>query len=208
MGEFMKKIEIRDRGYFEYGSYLSFVIGRIRNGGVWSAVKNAYKHIRKYTLITAVLRTLVTVVALLEKSALLLLVLTVALFLLPLAIIPMVFIIIGSIIGYFRMHRIVGEWLFGAERVTVYLTSEDFLGKGGMNFKVTNENAFDTAPLFARCAMVEAGEYTHPVIVVCGGRFLTAKWEGFNLLKVKCHYFFILKKYYFAEKNVSYVVID
>ena len=106
------------------------------------------------------------------------------------------------------MHRVVSEWLSEAEKVTVYLTSEDFFGKGGLNFKISNKNEFETLPLFARCAMVEAGEYTHPVIVVCGGKFLTAKWGGINLLMVKCHYFFILKKYYFADKNVSFVVID
>ena len=220
-----KRIEICDRGYLDYGSYMEFALGQVRNGGVWSAVKKAYGRIRKYTLITAVLKTVVTVVSLLEKSALLLLALTALLFLLPIALVPLLFAVICSVFKYFKMHKQVSEWLEKAERITVYLTSAEFFGEGERQrvsngqknytepaeehgkITVNDEKIAENRPLFARCAMAEAGEYTHPVIAVCRDRFFVAEWGGFNLLVIKCDYFFILRKYYFKDKKVSFIVI-
>ena len=221
-----KRIEVCDRGYLRYGSYLEFAMGQVRNGGVWSAVKKAYGRIRKYTLITAVLKTVVTVVSLLEKSALLLLALTALLFLLPIALIPLISAVIFSVFKYFKMHGQVSEWLENAERITVYLTSAEFFCEGerrretaGWKNRIgyadnrgktmqNDGNEVENRSLFARCAMAEAEEYTHPVIAVCGDRFFVAKWGGFNLLVIKCDYFFILRKYYFKDKKVSFIVLD
>ena len=75
-----------------------------------------------------------------------------------------------------------------------------------MTEAATSDTGF-VEPLFARCAAEEASDYSHPVIVVCSDRFLVARWVGFNLLAVKCDYFFILRRFYFSKKSVSYVVL-
>ena len=167
--------------------------------------------IRKYTLITAVIRGIAAVISLLEKSAVLLLFFSLILVLLPFALIPVTVCAVISIIGYFKMNGEVRRWITEADNVTVYITSERFFERGsffcGVGWGAQEEHE-GGGLLFARCAAFEAGEYTHPVIVVCGDPFLVARWAGLNLLLVKCDYFFILRRFYFNRKRVSYLVLS
>lgn len=209
-----KSIELCGREYISAKNYAEFILMRLRSGGVSGTIMRVYRKIRKYTLFTAVIRGIAVVVTLLEKSALLLLVFSSFLLLLPLALIPLMFCAVLSVIGYFRFHGAVKSWVSASERVSVYVTSERFFGTRRRRrakryvCRETAEKSFSEAPLFARCAMLEAGEYTHPVIVVCSDPFLTAKWAGFNLLAVKCDYFFILRRYYLKEAQVSFFVLS
>ena len=218
-----KRIELCGKGYLSARNYAEFLLTRLKNGGALGAVLRVYKKIRKYTLFTAVIRGVAAVIALLEKSAILLLFFSAFFLALPLMLIPLTVCAVISIIGYFRMNDAVKSWILGAERVTVYVTSERFFerekargerGRRRRDGTVTNGRAeteaerFARRPLFARCATVEAEEYTHPVIVVCSDPFLVARWAGFNLLAVKCDYFFILRRFYFSKTNVSYSVLS
>ena len=208
-----RKIELCQKGYLSSRNYAEFIVGRLKSGGVLGAIMRAYRKIRKYTLFTAIIRGITAVIALLEKSAILLLVFSSVFLLLPLALIPLTVLGAISIIGYFKMNGAVKSWISGAETVTVYITSESFFEKnffwkkGKLSPKC---EAVDGAksPLFVRCAYAEAEEYTHPVIVVCRDPFLVAKWAGFNILAVKCDYFFILRRFYFKQKRVSYLVLS
>ena len=209
------------REYLESGSYAEYLWRRLKNGGFLAFLMRAYRKIRKYTLFTAVIRGIAAVIALLEKSAILLLLFSTVLLLLPIALIPLTVAAIISVIGYFRMNDAVKSWILQADTVTVYVTSERFFGRvetafrlpilrkkrGGTTYgeRVTE---LECRPLFARCATLEASEYTHPVIVVCSDPFLVARWGGLNLLAVKCDYFFILRRFYFSKKRVSYLVLD
>ena len=208
-----RKIELCQKGYLSSRNYAEFIVGRLKRGGVLSAIMRAYKKIRKYTLFTAVLRGIAVIIALLEKSAILLLIFTVMIVALPLALIPISVLGILSIIGYFKMNGTVKKWISEAETVTVYITSDNFFekrsfGKKGKLYPECEGGKDAQSPLFVRCAYAEAGEYTHPVIVVCSDPFLVAKWAGFNILAVKCDYFFILRRFYFTQKRVSYLVLS
>ena len=207
--------------YLESGTYAEYLWRRLKSGGVLNFFMRVYGKIRKYTLFTAVIRGIAVVIALLEKSAILLLLFSAVLLVLPIALIPLTVAAIISIIGYFRMNDAVKSWISQADSVTVYITSHRFFdstqGRNVFSYarkklgKVSREEAeaeFRHRPLFARCATLESEEYTHPVIVVCGDPFLVAKWAGLNLLTVKCDYFFILRRFYFTKKQVLYLVLS
>ena len=183
-------------GYFSAKTYLGFIFGKLRRGETWSTATSIYKKIRKYTLISAILRTVTIIVSLLEKSALLLLFATSLLLLLP-AILG-IFLIYASVcaLKYFLWHKTVGAWLKDAEEITVYLSSERVLVRH--------------APLFFRIARAEASEYTHPVIVTCSDPFASVKWYGINLLTVKPDYYFLLKKMFLGKSKakITYIALS
>ncbi len=206
--------------FFESGTYAEFLWRRLKKGGALNFIMRVYGKIRKYTLFTAVIRGIAVVIALLEKSAILLLLFSVVLLILPIALIPLTVAALISVIGYFRMNDAVKNWISQAESVTVYITSHRFFDstqrssvlalarKSVRNVsREESEAEFGRRPLFARCAILESEEYTHPVIVVCGDPFLVAKWAGLNLLAVKCDYFFILRRFYFTKTRVSYLLL-
>ena len=224
----MGKKDVREHGvgsganeYLESGSYAEYLWRRLKSGGVLSFLMRVYGKIRKYTLFTAVIRGIAVVIALLEKSAILLLLFSAVLLILPIALIPLTVAAVISVIGYFRMNDAVKSWISQAETVTVYITTRRFFdsSREGSAFpfvrkkgeRLSYEDAeaeFNRRPLFARCATLESEEYTHPVIVVCGDPFLVAKWAGHNLLAVKSDYFFILRRFYFTKTRVLYLVLN
>lgn len=183
-------------GYFKAKTYAGFIFGKIQKGELWRSVVSLYKKIRKYTLISAIIRTAALIVSLLEKSALLLLFATFLLLLLP-ALLTLA-LIYASVCGvkYFVWHKKVSEWLKNAESITVYLSSEKIFIK--------------KTPLFLRAAAEEASDYSHPVIVLCRDNFTSVKWYSLNLLAIKPDYFFILKKMFFSKKisKMTYIAIS
>ncbi len=185
--------DIRPADYFTAKTYAGFIFGKIKNGELWNGVSSIYKKIRKYTLISAIIRTAALVVSLLEKSALLLLFATSLLLLLPaILVIALIYVIVCGM-KYFLWHKTVSAWLKNAEKITVYLSSEKIFVK--------------KPPLFLRIAAEEASDYSHPVIVLCKDSFTSVKWYSLNLLAVKPDYFFILKNLFFGKKGVEMTYI-
>ncbi len=183
-------------GYFKAKTYAGFIFGKIQKGELWRSISSLYKKIRKYTLISAIIRTAALIVSLLEKSALLLLFATALLLLLP-AILALALIYVAVCgVKYFLWHKAVSEWLKNAENITVYLSSEKIFVKN--------------PPLFLRAAAEEAADYSHPVIVLCRDNFTSVKWYSFNLLAIKPDYFFILKKMFFNKKSakITYIALS
>lgn len=187
----MKNIETDD--YLRPKTYLGFLIKKITGGWLWRSVKNVYKKIRKYTVISGIIRAIGITVALLEKSAVLLLFTMILLLILP---ILLCFLIIYSLIcvyKYISLHKNLREWLLGGQNLTVFITKSKLF---------SNESA-----LFLRNAMHEASALTHPVVVVCTDRFIAAKWVSLNLLAVKTDYFFVLKQFYIPKRGGKTTVI-
>lgn len=175
--------------YFTAKTYVGFLFSKIKKGELWTMISSLYKNIRKYTLISAVIRTFAIIISLLEKSALLLLFATSLLLLFP-AILSIAAIFAAICIAkYILWHKTVSAWLKSAEKLTVYLTSEKIFDK--------------KTPLFLRFACAEATEYDHPVIVLCSDPFASVKWYSLNLLAIKPDYYFLLKKMFFARKGLK-----
>ncbi len=191
----MKSIGSEDRIYSS--TYVGYLIRRLRKGGVWNTVTTIYKKIRKYTLISGIVRYLALVVTLLEKSAILLLVVSSFFVLFPAMVIFAMLFSAVCLVRYLKLHKTVKSWIMGAKCASVYLTSEKCYGK--------THN-----PLFLRCAMDEAASYDHPVIILCSDRIISAKWYAFNLLTVRADYFFVLKKHYLRRFSgkITYISLS
>lgn len=191
--------------YLSCDSYLEFIINRIKHGEHWNAISSICKRIRKYTLVTTVLRTFVTLVALFEKSALFLLTATIAVLCLPIVLsISLVFAAL-NVICYLKSRQEITAWLGNPNGATVYITSGKF--SCNCNNTCNSKRSQCSIPLFVRTAHAEAEQYTHPVILVCNGNFKALKWIGFNLLLVKPSCFFILKRYNLKNRNTVYVFV-
>lgn len=182
--------------YFTSKTYLGFLFGKVKKGEPWRSASGLLKRIRKYTLISAIIRGTAVAVSLLEKSAVLLLFATSLLLLLPAILsIALIYAVICAV-KYIMWHKAVSRWLKKAEKITVYLTSE----------KIFTQKT----PLFMRFAEIEADEYTHPVIALCSDSFASVKWYSLNLLAVKPDYYFLLKSMFFKKSmaKITYIVLS
>lgn len=215
---------IRGGEYLAADSYIAFAAERIRSGGALVRLMGALGRIRRYTLIATVLKVAGRAVALLERSALLLLIACAALALLPIAVVALVS---WSAYGFFtiiRYRREISAWLSGAEEVSVYVTAGSFYGLGarqrGKHRFVSREARRRAAgksdgacrecelPLFARVAMLEAAKDRHAVMVVCGEGLGGVRWLGHDLLAVRLNCFYLLKRRYLDRKRVTYVILS
>lgn len=243
-----KNVDRRVDEYFSSDSYPDYLLKRIKSCSPWVTAIKIYKKLKKYTLVTAIVRAAAGVIALLEKSAILLF--TVALLSLPVGLLLSVIWLTANTISFLRMRNEISAWIKAADRITVYVTSEHIserLLSGGRSVQQAHspqrrtnaigkairkainifsqhpqnavsipetvkcrysENSDFSSPLFTRMAMEEAACYDHPVIIVCKGRFNSAKWLGFNLLAIKLDCFFILKRFYFSDKKMIYTVLS
>lgn len=179
--------EINSDNYFSHRNYLSFLWQKIRSGDLWKAAVSIFGSIRKYTLISGIIRAFVFIVTLLEKSAVLLLIFTCIILIFPVIILLAIIYFGVCTVKFFSLRKTIAKWLVTDMPVTVFVTKE----------RVFSDSS---DKLFLRMAKSEASQYTGPVIVVCTDHFIGAKWYSFNLLAVKTDYFFILKRH-FIEKN-------
>ena len=181
--------------YFRCSTYVGYLIRRLREGGLWQTVSKLYKSIRKYTFISGLIRTIYFVLILIEKSAILLLMVSVLILFIPVLLLAALLYITFCIIKYIKHRREVSEWLADASKITVYLTNEKIFVKD--------------AKLFLRDASFEASEYSHPVIVLCSDRFISLKWYGINLLGVRSDYFFLIKKHFLSKTPgiINYIAL-
>ena len=163
---------------------------------LWKTVMNAYKKIRRYTIISGIFKAIGIALTLLEKSAVLLLFATCLVLTLP--VILFIFVIYAIFYAFkcIYLHKRIRGWLLSGENATVFITKERIFSK-------------TKKMMFLSDAMNEASRYTHPVIVICSDRFIAAKWYSLNLLAVKTDYFFILKRRYLSKRDgkTTYIVL-
>ena len=181
---------INDNEYLKSRSYPIFLFNKIRRGDLWKYVLSVYKGVRKYTLISGIIRAIAITVALLEKSAVLLLIFTCIILVLPVVLLSFSIYVSVCIIKHFSMRKSIKKWLVTKQNVTVFITRESI-------FSASNDK------LFLRCAKLMASEYSAPVIVVCSDRFINAKWYSLNLLAVRTEYFFFLKRNFIEKKHLN-----
>lgn len=181
---------INDNEYLKSGSYPVFLLNKIRRGDLWKYVLSVYKGVRKYTLISGIIRGIAFTVALLEKSAVLLLIFTCIILVLPIVLLSVLIYGLVCVIKHFSMRKSIKNWLSDENGVTVF---------------ITRERIFSNAPdkLFLRYATLLAKKRSGPVIVVCADRFINAKWYSLNLLAVRTEYFFFLKRNFIEKKHLN-----
>ncbi len=190
----MKKMN--ESRYFSAKTYLGFLVQKVTSGQAWKTAVSIFDKIRKYTFISSVFRAVAFIIALLEKSAVLLLVVTMLLLALPISALLAFFYLLVCKIMHFKTTRKIGKWLLSGDTVTFFVTKEKIFD--------CNEKR-----LFLRQAEELASAYKSPVIIVCRDRFLCSKWYSLNLLAVKANYFFALKRKTAGKKGLkaTYIVL-
>lgn len=180
--------------YFRPKTYLGYVVTRMRRGEVWRTLAAIYSKIRKYTFISSLIRTFGLIITLLEKSAVLLLLVTVILFTFPVIIAAFIVYALVCVSKYFIIRKSISAWLSDAEKITVFITKSSIFSNSAEN-------------LFMRHAKYEASLFTHPVIVLCKDRFIAAKWYSLNLLAIKPDYYFFLRRSQLDKNRAKITVI-
>lgn len=185
----------RFESYFRSSTYAGYLLRRPREGGLWQTASKLYKSIRKYTFISGLIKTFYFVLLLIEKSAILLLMVSVLILFIPLLFLAALIYVSMCIIKYIKHRKEISAWLENASKITVYLTNEKIFVKD--------------AKLFLRDASFEASAYSHPVIVLCTDRFISLRWYGINLLGVRSDYFFLIKKHFLSKTPgiINYIAL-
>lgn len=189
-------MKFNETDYFSEAGFFSHLWQRIKRGEPGKTVVNLYKNIRKYTIISGIFRAVTIAVTLFEKSAVLLL--FASCFLLTLPLISGAFCVywIVIFIKMRRMKKEIFEWLIGAERLTVFLTSKHIS---------LRENEY----MFLRQARRISSHSSNPVIVVCTNRFLFPRWLSLNYLALNTDCFLLIKHLIFkkfGDKSVFVVL--
>lgn len=178
---------INTNEYFRPKSYVAFLAEKLKRGQIWKTAVSLFDKIRKYTFISGLIRAMAFIIALLEKSAILLLIVSGIFLLFPLAVILVILYLALCAFLHARWNKKIRNWLVAGETVTVFITKERV-------FSTTEDK------LFLKNAKLEASRYAGPVIIVCADPFIAAKWYSFNLLAIKEDYFFTVRRK-FIEKN-------
>jgi hypothetical protein len=182
--------------YLKSKSFFGFLLSKIRSGEPWRVIASIFRGIRKYTLVSTIIKGVGIAVALLEKSAVLLLLFTCIILILPLIFIGVFLYYIACFFKHLSIKSGIRKWLVTEQPITVFIASE---------------HVFSASPdkMFLRAAKQQAATLTGPVILVCSDAILCAKWYALNLLAIRTDYFFILRRN-FIEKNslkVTYIVL-
>lgn len=179
-------------GYDKYKTLLSYRYGQLKENGLWNIAMRTIRYTRRYFLISRLIRYASYVIAALETSAVLLVVFSALLVLLPVALIVFGVTVILSTSQYKKYNRAISEDIEG--RRTVVITAK----KGYFRPKQAYLNNM------AKCFRNEG--YT--VLVISrsfkNDRFLVARKAEDKIWVLKLNYFFIIKKHIKTE-DITYI---
>ncbi len=183
----------RGEDYISSSSYIEYIFKRIKGGGIWSVFSNIMRHVRKVTFISAAIRVSGIIFTLLEKSAVLLLLFSSLVILLPAMAVTAVIMGIACAVKYALNHKKMTAWLNSAERIFIYITSSN-----------TSKHHF-----FMRCAEFDTKSTNTKAIVLCKGNFVAFSEYSEKILKIKPDYYFILKSFYLRNlsKKLIYIAL-
>ena len=187
---------VNSNEYFTPKSYIAFTVNKLRSGQLWKASVSIFEKIRKYTLISGIIRVFAFVISLLEKSALLLLVASAIFLIFPIAVSLALIYVSVCLFEHIRWNKKIRNWLVTGEPVTVFITDKKIFSK--------DENA-----LFLRDAEQIASSHNGPVVIVCKDRFISAKWYSLNILAVKENYLFTIRRKFIEKSSPrsTYIVL-
>lgn len=182
--------------YFKFDSYTAFLANKLRQGAVWQVFCSVLEKIRKYTFISGAIKVFAFIVALLEKSAILLLLASIIFLTLPVLFFAVVMYLVLCIVMNAHWNKKIRNWITAGETVTVFITKERLFSTNGDK-------------MFLRTAKLEASKGSGTVIIVCADSFISAKWHSENILAVKENYFFSIKKKIIEKNSLlsTYIVL-
>ncbi len=169
-------------GYDKYRSLLSYRYGQLKKNGLWNIAVRAVRYARRYFLISRLIRYASYIIAAVETSAVLLVILSALVILLPVALITFGITVILSTSKYKSYTALISEDIKHRKVVVIDAKRGYFLKKQ----RYLNN--------MARCFRNEG--YT--VLVISHSfihdRFLVAKKAQERIWVLKLNFFFVLKK--------------
>ncbi len=169
-------------GYDKYKSLLSYRYGQLKENGLWNIAMRTVRYTRRYFLISRLIRYASYIIAAIETSAVLIIVFSALLILLPIALVLFGITVALSTSQYKKYNRLISEDIKNKKIVVIDAK------KGYFRRKQAYLNNM------ARCFRDEG--YTVFVIsrsFTCD-KFLVARKAEDNIWVLKLNYFFILKK--------------
>ncbi|MBR4882070.1 MAG: hypothetical protein IKU19_09050 [Clostridia bacterium] len=179
-------------GYDKYRSLLSYRYGQLKENGLWNIAMRAVRYTRRYFLISRLIRYASYIIAAIETSAVLIVVFTALVILLPIALLLFGITVVLSVSQYKKYNRLISEDI--KDRKLVIIDAK----KG--YFRKTEAYLNN----MAKCFRNEG--YTVLVIshsFVCDA-FLVARKAEDNIWVLKLNYFFILKKQLMTD-DITYI---
>ncbi|MBQ4561807.1 MAG: hypothetical protein IJA55_05750 [Clostridia bacterium] len=169
-------------GYDKYKTLLSYRYGQLKENGLWNIAMRTIRYTRRYFLISRLIRYASYIIAAIETSAVLIIVFSALLILLPIALVLFGITVALSTSQYKKYNRLISEDIKNKKIVVIDAK------KGYFRRKQAYLNNM------ARCFRDEG--YTVFVIsrLFTADRFLVAKKAENNIWILKLNYFFILKK--------------
>ena len=169
-------------GYDKYSSLLSYRYGRLKEHGLWNIAVKTVRYTRRYFFISRLIRYASYIATAIETSAVLIIVFSVILALLPVVLVIFGITALISVMGYRRYNKLISDDIANARIVVIDAKKGYFRAK---------ERYLNN---MARCFKNEG--YT--VLVISHSftrdRFLTARKAEERVWVMKLNYFFVLKK--------------
>ncbi len=169
-------------GYDKYKSLLSYRYGQLKENGLWNIAMRTIRYTRRYFLISRLIRYASYIIAAIETSAVLLVVFSVLVILLPISLLLFGITVILSMSQYKKYNRLISDDIKD-RKIVVIDAKRGYFHKKQSYLKN-----------MAKCFRNEG--YT--VLVVSHSftrdKFLVAKKAEEKIWVLKLNYFFILKK--------------
>ncbi len=170
-------------------NYLSYLIKRIKHHGLWCTFSSLYGNLRRFTVMSAIFKSLRILVSLIEKSAILLLLFSTLLILLPALLFALLIVTAACTVKYAGNHKKIRKMLHESERTIIYLTAAPL---------TKSSHFINTALDYSKAP-------ENCVVILGRGNFVSFKWLKSNSILVRPDYFFILKTFYLQrcpQKNI------
>ena len=179
---------------YENGSYLSFLIGNFRTGFLYRNFKRIYRVFKPTMFLVRVIRWLMIVLTMVQASVVLLFFAFLSLFMLPALLLVVLTVSLRVLCERRALRRPISE-AFAGRKVLVFFSS-------GANSAFFDRNMRTLLPDYTVIVVQEGGNLFGDIYVDEHGkkkRFLTAYRVSGSYYRIRCHYYFYLRKRYFGR---------
>lgn len=181
---------MKNNFYSRSGSIFSYWYNRIKNIGAVTLILRAAKYIKRYLLITRLIKIAAVILAIIETSAVLILAATGVILMLPFLLAAFIITAISGKRGYGKYNPLIKAAIDKAEKIVFIEAKKGFFRKRHSYLRIM-------------CQCFQNEGYT--VFVVSGSlgydRFLSARRIDEKIWVIKLNYYYHIKKKYLKNKD-------
>ena len=200
MGEYFSEANDRYASY-ESESYFSFLIGNFRTSFLYRNFRRIYRVFKPTMIVVRVIRWLMIFLTMVQASVVLLFVAFLSLFMLPAILLIALFISLRILYERHALRRLISE-AFEERKVLIFFST-------GVNSTFFDRNMRTLLPDYTVIVVQEGGNLFGDFYLDEEGkkrRFLTAYRVAGSYYRIRRHYYFYLRKKYFARASSISVI--